>query len=40
MRSISQTLPRPHLVSCIVAGLGRPEYLVKIDATAYLGDET
>jgi enamine deaminase RidA (YjgF/YER057c/UK114 family) len=28
----------PHRVSCIVAGLGRPEYLVEIDATAYLGD--
>ncbi|MFM9939765.1 MAG: RidA family protein [Hyphomicrobiaceae bacterium] len=29
----------PHRVSCIVAGLGRPEYLVEIDATAYLGDK-
>ncbi len=28
----------PHRVSCIVAGLGRPEYLVEIDATAYLGE--
>lgn len=27
----------PHRVSCIVAGLGRSEYLVEIDATAYLG---
>lgn len=30
----------PHRVSCIVAGLGRPEYLVEIDATAYIGDGT
>lgn len=29
----------PHRVSCIVAGLGRPEYLVEIDATAYLDDQ-
>lgn len=29
----------PHRVSCIVAGLGRPEYLVEIDATAYLGEK-
>lgn len=28
----------PHRVSCIVSGLGRPEYLVEIDATAYLGE--
>ena len=28
----------PHRVSCIVSGLGRPDYLVEIDATAYLGD--
>ena len=28
----------PHRVSCIVAGLGSPECLVEIDATAYLGD--
>jgi 2-iminobutanoate/2-iminopropanoate deaminase len=27
----------PHRVSCIVAGLGSPECLVEIDATAYLG---
>ena len=27
----------PHRVSCIVAGLGAPECLVEIDATAYLG---
>ena len=26
----------PHRVSCIVAGLGAPECLVEIDATAYL----
>ncbi len=30
----------PHRPLCIVAGLGRPEYLVEIDATAYLSDET
>ena len=29
----------PHRVSCIVSGLGSPECLVEIDATAYLGDE-
>ncbi len=28
----------PHRVSCIVAGLGRPEFLVEIDAAAYLGE--
>jgi 2-iminobutanoate/2-iminopropanoate deaminase len=28
----------PHRVSCIVSGLGSPECLVEIDATAYLGD--
>jgi enamine deaminase RidA (YjgF/YER057c/UK114 family) len=28
----------PHRVSCIVSGLGAPECLVEIDATAYLGD--
>ncbi len=28
----------PHRVSCIVNGLGSPECLVEIDATAYLGD--
>ena len=28
----------PHRVSCIVAGLGSPDCLVEIDATAYLGD--
>lgn len=27
----------PHRVSCIVNGLGSPECLVEIDATAYLG---
>ncbi len=27
----------PHRVSCIVSGLGAPECLVEIDATAYLG---
>jgi len=27
----------PHRVSCIVDGLGSPECLVEIDATAYLG---
>lgn len=29
----------PHRVSCIVSGLGDPECLVEIDATAYLGDD-
>ncbi|MBM3530213.1 MAG: RidA family protein [Alphaproteobacteria bacterium] len=29
----------PHRVSCIVAGLGDPECLVEIDATAYLGPD-
>jgi 2-iminobutanoate/2-iminopropanoate deaminase len=28
----------PHRISCIVSGLGAPECLVEIDATAYLGD--
>jgi enamine deaminase RidA (YjgF/YER057c/UK114 family) len=28
----------PHRVSCIVSGLGAPECLVEIDATAWLGD--
>jgi enamine deaminase RidA (YjgF/YER057c/UK114 family) len=28
----------PHRVSCIVSGLGKEEYLVEIDATAYLGE--
>jgi len=28
----------PHRVSCIVAGLGAPECLVEIDATAWLGE--
>ena len=28
----------PHRVSCIVTGLGSPDCLVEIDATAYLGD--
>jgi enamine deaminase RidA (YjgF/YER057c/UK114 family) len=28
----------PHRVSCIVAGLGSPDCLVEIDATAYLGE--
>jgi enamine deaminase RidA (YjgF/YER057c/UK114 family) len=28
----------PHRVSCIVSGLGAPECLVEIDATAYLGE--
>lgn len=28
----------PHRVSCIVSGLGHPDYLVEIDATAYVGD--
>jgi 2-iminobutanoate/2-iminopropanoate deaminase len=27
----------PHRISCIVSGLGAPECLVEIDATAYLG---
>jgi 2-iminobutanoate/2-iminopropanoate deaminase len=30
----------PHRVSCIVSGLGAPECLVEIDATAYLGEPT
>lgn len=30
---------QPHRVSCIVAGLGDPDCLVEIDATAYLGQE-
>ena len=30
----------PHRVSCIVSGLGSPECLVEIDATAYLGAES
>jgi enamine deaminase RidA (YjgF/YER057c/UK114 family) len=29
----------PHRVSCIVDGLGSPDCLVEIDATAYLGDD-
>jgi len=29
----------PHRVSCIVSGLGSPDCLVEIDATAYLGDD-
>jgi 2-iminobutanoate/2-iminopropanoate deaminase len=29
----------PHRVSCIVSGLGAPECLVEIDATAYLGED-
>jgi enamine deaminase RidA (YjgF/YER057c/UK114 family) len=29
---------QPHRVSCIVSGLGAPECLVEIDATAYLGE--
>jgi 2-iminobutanoate/2-iminopropanoate deaminase len=28
----------PHRVSCIVSGLGSPECLVEIDATAFFGD--
>lgn len=28
----------PHRVSCIVSGLGSPDCLVEIDATAFLGD--
>jgi 2-iminobutanoate/2-iminopropanoate deaminase len=30
--------PPAHRVSCIVAGLGSPECLVEIDATAWLGE--
>lgn len=30
----------PHRVSCIVNGLGSPDCIVEIDATAYLGDRT
>jgi 2-iminobutanoate/2-iminopropanoate deaminase len=30
---------QPHRVSCIVSGLGDPECLVEIDATAYLGPD-
>lgn len=29
----------PHRVSCIVSGLGSPDCLVEIDATAYLGSD-
>ena len=29
----------PHRVSCIVSGLGAPECLVEIDATAHLGKD-
>ncbi|UFN47744.1 RidA family protein [Roseomonas sp. OT10] len=29
----------PHRISCIVQGLGSPDVLVEIDATAYLGPE-
>ena len=29
----------PHRVSCIVQGLGSPDCLVEIDATAFLGDK-
>jgi 2-iminobutanoate/2-iminopropanoate deaminase len=29
----------PHRVSCIVGGLGSPECLVEIDATAFLGEQ-
>jgi 2-iminobutanoate/2-iminopropanoate deaminase len=29
----------PHRVSCIVSGLGSPECLVEIDATAFLGND-
>ena len=29
----------PHRVSCIVSGLGAPECLVEIDATAFLGEQ-
>ena len=28
----------PHRVFCIVTGLGSPDCLVEIDATAYLGE--
>lgn len=28
----------PHRVSCIVSGLGSPDCLVEIDATAFLGE--
>jgi len=31
--------PAPHRVSCIVTGLGSPDCLVEIDATAYLGKD-
>jgi 2-iminobutanoate/2-iminopropanoate deaminase len=30
----------PHRVSCIVSGLGSPQCLVEIDATAFLGNDT
>lgn len=30
--------PPPHRVSCIVQGLGSPDCLVEIDATAWLGE--
>ncbi|MPZ57953.1 MAG: RidA family protein [Rhizobiales bacterium] len=30
---------QPHRVSCIVSGLGDPECLVEVDATAYLGKD-
>lgn len=29
----------PHRVSCIVSGLGSPDCLVEIDATAYIGPD-
>ena len=29
----------PHRVSCIVSGLGSPDCLVEIDATAYIGQD-
>ncbi len=29
----------PHRVSCIVSGLGSPDCLVEIDATAYIGEK-
>ncbi len=29
----------PHRISCIVSGLGSPDCLVEIDATAYLGTD-
>lgn len=29
----------PHRVSCIVSGLGSPDCLVEIDATAYIGHD-